>query len=78
MWYPNEKQLGAFDDRLIKDLAGNAFDASCFAATLFASLVLLSHGASGSSQHETASDSDRAASHSDWAASDTDWEHIWT
>jgi hypothetical protein len=34
-----------FDEVLLRDLAGNAFEASCCAAILFAQCILLSSGA---------------------------------
>ena len=44
IFFPQELQLIAFDDSLLKSLAGNAFEGSCCAATLFAASILVSRG----------------------------------
>jgi site-specific DNA-cytosine methylase len=44
IFFPQELQLTAFDDSLLKSLAGNAFEGSCCAATLFAASILVSKG----------------------------------
>ena len=39
-WRPSSPYCRAFPDKLLRDLAGNAFEASCFAASFFASFLL--------------------------------------
>ena len=36
-------RLDTFSNELLMDLAGNAFDANCYAATFFCSIVVLAH-----------------------------------
>ena len=39
-WRPNAPYCRSFPDKLLRDIAGNAFEASCFAASFFASFLL--------------------------------------
>ena len=49
--YPNPEKLLEFPDHLLVDLAGNAFELSCYAASTFASCVMLSKGAAERNRH---------------------------
>ena len=49
-FHPDPGRLLAFDDRLLRDLAGNAFEASCCAASLLVVLLVLSRGAEARSK----------------------------
>lgn len=50
LWF-GEAALSPFDDSLLLNLAGNAFEGSCCAATVFSSCVLLATGAVSRAQH---------------------------
>jgi hypothetical protein len=45
IFFPDEEKLMTFEDHVLRDLSGNAFDGSCCAATIFSCCILVSHGA---------------------------------
>jgi hypothetical protein len=52
LFYPSPERLNIFEDKFLRDLAGNAFEASCCAAALFIVCVVLSRGASAGHRGE--------------------------
>ena len=47
LWFPDQV-LSQFDNNLLCNLAGNAFEVSCFAAVVFAGLLILVSGVQAS------------------------------
>ncbi len=44
IFYENRNELMRYEDSLLKNLAGNAFEGSCCAAAIYATCVLMSTG----------------------------------
>ena len=84
IWFKNERHLHGFNDRLLRNLAGNAFVGSCHSAQVFINIMVLAHGAKERWKHEQLSSSQptgvsrqNAMDHIELTGNDSDMDDVW-